>query len=106
MSQLVFKKTINALSEDSLNQSSTTTGTISEIVTHFPPGANSLVDVRVFHGTKQILPDNGYLSLDNASPTFSMNEPYDSGNNIRVEWINTDSTFAHTVTVVVNIVEK
>lgn len=106
MSQLVFKKTLSALTEDSLNQNCPVTGVITEIVTHFPPGTKSFVDIRVFHGTKQILPDNGYLALDNASPTFSMNEEVNIGNNIRVEWINADSTFPHTISVIVNIVEK
>lgn len=81
-------------------------GYIREVKIHWPPGCNGLVDVRVGHGTKQFCPFEGFLSLDNVTPTYPFNEYVVHTENIFVEIQNTDGINAHTISVMLNILEK
>jgi hypothetical protein len=104
MTQLNFRQTVPALSEVYEIKRSLETGIIKEITVHFPPGCNALLEVKVFHGSTQILPEKGGLALDDATPTFTVERYVRVGDPIRVEWINHDDTYEHTVSVVVGIV--
>ena len=106
MVQLNFRKTISALTEEEEIKYSPFTGTIKQVIMHFPPGANSLVEVKVYHGSKQIVPEKGGVALDNATPTFMIEEPVREGDAIKVVWINHDDTYEHTISVIVGIVPK
>lgn len=81
-------------------------GYIKEVKIHWPPGCNGLVDVRVGHGTMQFCPFEGFLSLDNVTPTYPFNEYVSHTENIFVEIQNTDGVNAHTISVMINIEEK
>jgi len=81
-------------------------GYIKELKIHWPPGCNGFVDVRVGHGPKQFCPVEGFLSLDNVTPTYPFNEYVVHTENIWVEIQNTDGLNAHTISVMINIVEK
>ncbi len=102
--QLNFKKTVAALGEYSENQGIQGSGQLNQIIVHFPPGCSALVDVRVFLNSEQILPNLGYLALDDATPTFSFAKVIRMGDNLRVEMVNTDDTYPHTISVIANIV--
>lgn len=104
--QMNFSKTVGALTEESQTQTVQWNGKIDQIHISFPPGANSLVDVAVWHGTKQILPEKGYIALDDITPNFFFNESVSVGDHITVKWINTDNTFPHTISVIVNVMEE
>lgn len=104
--QIVFKKAVSALTEEFEIKRAEMNGIVKDIIVHFPPGCSSLTDVRVFMGTTQVLPRIGYIALDDATPTFGIQEPIKSGDTIRVEWVNTDATYAHTVSVIVNIIKE
>ena len=104
MTQLNFRNTVAALSEDYEIKRSLEDGTIKELVVHFPPGCNALVEVKVYHGSTQILPEKGGLALDDTSPTFIVERAVKAGDPIRVEWINHDDTYSHTISVIVGIV--
>ena len=106
MTQLNFRNTIAALSEDHEIKRSLENGTIKEITVHFPPGANALVEVKVFHGSTQILPEKGGLALDDATPSFSIERAIKAGDSVRVGWVNHDDTYSHTISVVVGIIPK
>lgn len=106
MSQLNFRKSIAALTEAFEIKSSLETGTIKEIVVHFPPGCNALVEIRVWHGSTQILPEKGGIALDGATSTFGIEKLIKLGDPIRVEWINHDNAYEHTVSIIVNIEKK
>lgn len=106
MSQLNFRKSIAALTETFEIKRSLETGAIKEIVVHFPPGCNALVEIKVWHGSTQILPEKGGIALDGATPTFSIEKPIKLGDSIRVEWVNHDNIYEHTVSIIVNIEKK
>lgn len=106
MGQLNFRQTVSSTSDAYEIKSSSWTGTIKNIIVHFPPGSNALVEVKVFHGSTQILPEKGGVALDDATPSFGVERWIRLGDPIRVDWINHDDTYEHTISVVVNIEEK
>lgn len=65
-----------------------------------------MVGLKVYHGTKQLLPEKDELALDDATPTFGLDEPVNVGDPIRVDWINHDDTYSHSVSVIVGIIPK
>jgi len=104
--QLNFRKTVQPLTKEYEVKTLEEYGTIKQITVHFPPGCNSLVEVKVFHGTRQVLPDKDGIALDDATPTFTIERDVNLGDPIRVEWINHDDTYEHTVSVIVSTVPK
>lgn len=106
MAQINFRRTVSAQDSDTQTKESTILGTIKNVILHFPPGCNALVEVRVSHGTKQIVPREGYIALNDATPTFEVNEPINVGDSILVEIINHDSTYSHTISTIINISES
>ena len=81
-------------------------GYIRELKIHWPPGCNGFVDVRVGHGAMQFCPFEGFLSLDNVTPTYPFDEYVVHTENIWVEIQNTDGLNPHTISVMVNMVER
>lgn len=106
MTQLNFRKSIAALAEEYEIKRAIWDGTIKEIIVHFPPGCNALVEIKVWHGSTQLLPEKGGLALDDATPTFVDDREVRAGDPIRVEWVNHDDTYSHTVSVVVGVIRK
>jgi len=98
-----FRKEVQPLTADSEIQEIYVNGTIKEIVTHFPPGCNALVGIKVFLNTQQILPQEGVIALDNATQAFKLAVPCRKSDKLRVDWENHDDTYPHTVSVIVNI---
>jgi len=76
-------------------------GYIKSITPHWPNGCNALVDVRVGHGVKQFCPNENFLSLNNATPTYPFNERVEDHEEIWVEMVNTDGGFTHAITVTI-----
>ena len=76
-------------------------GYIKSVTPHWPDGCDHLVDVRVGHGTKQFCPDEGYLALNDVTPTYPFSEWVNDHEEIWVEMINGDSDNTHAITVVV-----
>lgn len=76
-------------------------GYIKEVSIHWPANCNGLVDVRVGHGTKQFCPDEGYLALNDVTPTYPFNEWVNDHEEIWVELQNGDALFPHNITVTV-----
>lgn len=89
-----------------LNQPPPFDGIIREVKIHWPPGCNGLVDVRVGHGPKQFCPFEGFLSLNNVTPSYYFNEYVAHTEQIWVEIRNTDGVNPHTISVMINMVEK
>ncbi len=75
-------------------------GHIKQITIHWPDGCSALVDVKVGLGVKQFCPREGYLALNNATPTYPFNVEVKEGDPIWVEMRNT-SLFPHNITVIV-----
>lgn len=78
-------------------------GYIKEVSPHWPDGCDHLVDVRVGHGTKQFCPNEGFLALNDVTPTYYFNEPVDDHEEIWVELRNADGANRHAITVTVNL---
>jgi len=79
------------------------TGKIKNITISFPPGCAGLVKVAVWKGMKQLVPDRGFLNLDNATPVFPFEEPIREGDRIWVDIYNYDALNKHTPQVLVII---
>jgi len=45
-------------------------GYIKEVTIHWPDGCDHLVDIRVGHGVVQFCPREGYLALNDVTPTY------------------------------------
>ena len=78
-------------------------GKIPVVKIHWPNGCNGLVDVAVYHGSTQFLPKNGFLSLNDATETYEVNEPILDQENIWVDIANRDAVNPHQPTIVVRI---
>ncbi|GAH78486.1 unnamed protein product, partial [marine sediment metagenome] len=89
-----------------LTQEAPFDGYVREVKIHWPPGCAGWVSVRVGYRTKQFCPFEGFLALDNVTPTYPFNEYVQHTENLWVEIQNADGTNAHRITVMLNIREK
>lgn len=78
-------------------------GYIKQVTIHWPGGCDALVDVKVGRGVEQFCPNDGYLALNDATPTYLFNVPVKDGEEIWVEMRNTDDTNPHNITVTVTM---
>jgi len=79
-------------------------GYIKQVTLHWPDGCNHIVDVRVGHGPRQFCPKEGFLALNDVTPTYHFNELVSGGQeSIWVEMINGDSANKHAITVTVTL---
>lgn len=89
-----------------LTQEAPFDGHVREVKIHWPPGCAGWVFVRVGYRTKQFCPFEGFLALDNVTPTYPFNEPVQHTERLWVEIQNADGINAHRITVMLNIREK
>jgi hypothetical protein len=81
-------------------------GKIVKILRHWPAGCNALVDVAVGVGNKRILPESGWVALNDATPVYdNLSIPAAQGEPLWVEMANGDAINAHTITVTITIEE-
>jgi hypothetical protein len=83
----------------------TLTGFVKEVTIHWPAGCNALVDVAVEYLTTRFCPRQGFLALNDTTPTYYFNEPVTKDDTIRVIMQNRDGGFTHNITVTVTIEE-
>ena len=100
--QIPFAYNVLATSGVILTEDVPFSGYIKQVSIHWPDGCNGLVDVKVLHGVKQFCPNNGYLHLNNATPTYPFNEYVYDKEPIRVEIHNADG-LDHAITVAVTL---
>jgi len=81
-------------------------GHVREVKIHWPPGCAGLVSVRVGYRTKQFVPFEGFLALDNVTPTYPFREKVQHTEDLWVEIQNADDTWPHRITVMFNIEEE
>ncbi len=101
--QIPFAYNLAALQGVTLTEYAPFSGYIKQVSLHWPDGTNALVDIRVGHGTKQFCPDDGYLALNDATPTYPFNEWVNDHEEIWVEMRNTDANNPHNITVTVTL---
>lgn len=109
--QVVFKHTLEALQGVTDHQRIPMLKTVRTITIHWPDGCGgeegALVDVAVgYSQDKRLLPEEGYLALNDTTPTWAINKDVDS-NTLWVEIRNGDSdiTHTHTISVIINYEE-
>lgn len=101
--QIPFAFNLAALQGVMLMEYAPFSGYIKQVTPHWPNGCNALVDIRVGHGTKQFCPNEGYLALNDTTPTYTFNEWVNDHEEIWVELRNTDGGNPHNITVTVTL---
>jgi len=103
--QIVFKHTLEPTQGLTEHKHIPMLKTVKTVTIHWPPGCNALVEVAVgYSQDKRLLPEEGYLALDNATPTWNVNKVTES-DTLWVEIRNGDSVNPHTISVIVNYEE-
>lgn len=78
-------------------------GAVTRVTIHFPAGANALVDVAVKAENEQIIPIEGNIALDNATPTFDVFRAVDVGDVVGARIRNADGANPHTISVIIEV---
>ena len=73
--------------------------TIIEVKINWPGGCNGLVEVAVYRGSLRLVPSNGTMALNAATPTFPFEEPLSKGERLWAAITNGDGANPHTITV-------
>ena len=104
--QVSMRATVPASQGARVSEVSPLTGTITQIVPHWPPGCNALVEIAFGHKDTWVMPAlvDTFLALDNATPVFVSNEPIEKGEELWMIVRNGDGTNPHTVSVAVTII--
>jgi len=98
--QIPFTYNVLATTGVILTEDAPFSGYIKQVSIHWPDGCDGLVDVKVLHGVKQFCPNDGYLALNDATPTYPFNEYVYDKEPIRVE-IHNAGGLDHHITIVV-----
>ncbi len=103
--QFIFKHTLEPGAGLTDHQRIPMLKTVKTITIHFPDGCNSLVDVAVgYSQDKRLLPEEGYLALNDTTPTWTISKETDS-DTLWVEVRNGDGRETHTISVIVDYEE-
>jgi len=103
--QASFQYTLPMLTGVRLVEGSPLTGVITQVIIHWPPGTEALVDIAFGHNGKWVLPHipNTYLAFDSATPVFTVYEPILESEELWVVFMNGDEDNKHTVSLAVTI---
>lgn len=101
-----FVETVPAATGLNVTKNFIYSGKVKQVLFHFPPGCNGLVNVRLLKDQLPFYPQQGYLALDNASPIFPLDIDYYRDEPLTLEIQNTDSANAHTISCIVTIEYK
>ncbi len=100
-----FQQTLAPLQALRIQDPRSFDGKVRSATVHWPSGCNALVDVSLHKGTTQLLPEDGYLALDNTTKEWGIDGPIASSEPLWVELRNADAVWPHTITVTVTIEE-
>ena len=79
-------------------------GEITQVMFHFPPGCNGLVECRLLKDLDSFYPIRGFLALNDATPVRqNINIVYYANEPLTFEALNRDSENPHTPTCTVSI---
>lgn len=104
--QIPFSYTLTPGETLTLREYAPFAGYITFVMMHFPDGCAAKVDVAVVHGLTQFCPREGYLALNDATPTYEFGKRIhvDDHEEIRVKLRNRGGA-DHTITVAVTVEE-
>ena len=74
---------------------------IKKLTVHFPNGVGYHLQIALLRGTMQRVPDGGYLTGDNNTISVECDILYESGEDVKVWYNNTDTTNSHSCYVLV-----
>jgi hypothetical protein len=86
-----------------MTQSFREAGKITQIMFHYPPGCNGLVELRLLKDLNPFYPLQGYLALNNATPVYYVEANYYANEPLTLEVLNHDGGNSHTPTCTVVI---
>lgn len=101
--QVAFERpdtTMLAATQATLAEKSPVTGSVIEIELHFPNGCNALVEISCFINQQQILPVTGFIALNDATRTYTVNRNVRKNDQLRVIIANRDGGFSHTPSII------
>lgn len=78
-------------------------GRITSVSISFPLGCNCLVDVAVGHGSRQMLPRGGVISLNNATPVWPTDEACQRNESVWCTINNGDGVWPHLISVIITM---
>jgi len=78
-------------------------GKMTSVTLHFPPGCAAAVQVAFGYKTRQIIPFEGFIALDNATPVFPVSELVERNEELWCVMRNGDPINPHTPSVIVTI---
>lgn len=82
------------------------TGKITQIVPHWPDGADALVDVAFGHSDTWVMPPgtDTFVALNDATPVMNVNEPVIKGEELWMIVNNHDAVNPHAITIAITVV--
>ena len=79
---------------------------ISKIIRHWPAGCNQLVDIAITVGNRSVLPETGFVALNDATPAQeNINISVKKGTRIGAWFRNRDAANPHTPVVTIFVEE-
>ena len=104
--QVVFKHTVLPLQGIMDHKRIPMLKTVKTITIHWPSGCSSNVEVAVgYSRDKRLLPEEGYLALDNTTPTWEVNKDVDS-DTLWVDIKNGSALNSYPISVIINYEES
>ena len=101
--EINFRETVQSGQGIRITESFLLAGKITQVMFHFPPGSNGLVECRLLKDLEPFYPLRGYLALNNATPVYYVDADYYTREPLTWEVLNRDSENPHTPTCTVVI---
>lgn len=104
--EVPLKATVPASTGTKIQLPAPITGKITQVVRHWPPGCEALVDVAFGHNDTWVLPSevDTFVALDSATPVITISEPITKGEMLWMIVKNGDADNPHTISVTATIV--
>lgn len=102
--QISFDKTLAALEGVYMTERCPLNGKIASVTMSFRAGCNQLVDVAFGVESRHIIPESGYIALEDTTPTFPTSEPVEMNDRLWAEMRNGDSGNSHRITVLATVI--
>ncbi len=104
--QVSLRATVPLLQGARVSDVSPLTGTITQIMCHWPDGCNALVEIAFGHKDTWVMPAkvDTFLALDDATLVLAASEPIAKGEELWMIVRNGDAALPHTVSVAVTII--
>jgi len=103
--QISFRQALAPLQGIRLQEVVPINGVVTSISLHFPLGCAALVDIAIGYQTRQILPIEGFVALDNATPVYPIRERVKKDELFWCVMNNADALNPHTPAVAITISE-